>query len=160
LYLIKRKIDLAYLIKKRKKDIIYIMDKMPKEAINSYIDTLEYSELVNLRNIITKKINILDKQKQNLDINKLVKAKIQIKDIYKCDSIGIVLVVDLITPGIIRQNFTYICPLQHRESKITIKNFETIFPSYQFEYPKCGIVISIRLTNCKFEDLYIGMILE
>jgi len=141
-----------------------------KEEVNVYLDSVSYNELVQLRNVIDKRICILDKQTQNDELVKLGKARIQIKDIFKCTSygIGIVLVIDLISPGIIRQGFTYTLPhntnyntnYTGKESQIIIKNFENIFAPSQYEYPKCSLAVSVRLINCKFEDLYIDMILE
>jgi hypothetical protein len=146
------------------------MSSITKEEVNVYLDSVSYTELVQLRNVIDKRIYILEKQAKNDEIAKLGKANIQIKDTSKCTTygIGIVLVIDLISPGIIRQGFTYTLPhnthnnTNHidKERQIIIKCFENIFASSQYEYPKCGLIVSVRLINCKFEDLYIDMILE
>ena len=144
------------------------MSSITKEEVNVYLDSVSYTELVQLRNVIDKRICILEKQAKNDELAKLGKANIQIKDISKCNGIGIVLVIDLISPGIIRQEFTYKLPhnthnnTNHidKERQIIIKCFENIFASSQYEYPKCGLIVSVRLINCKFEDLYIDMILE
>lgn len=146
------------------------MYSITKEEVNVYLDSVSYSELVQLRNVIDKRIYILDKQAKDDELAKLGKARIQIKDTSKCTSygIGIVLVIDLISPGIIRKGFTYTLPhktnhnTNHngKESQIIIKEFEQYFPILQYEYPNCGVVVSVRLSNCKFEDLCIDMILE
>jgi hypothetical protein len=146
------------------------MSSITKEEVNVYLDSVSYTELVQLRNVIDKRIYILEKQAKNDEIAKLGKANIQIKDTSKCTTygIGIVLVIDLISPGIIRQGFTYTLPhntnhnTNHngKERQIIIKCFDNIFASSQYEYPNCGVAVSVRLINCKFEDLYIDMILE
>lgn len=147
---------------------------MNQDNINAYLDSLSISNLEKLRYDIDTRINKMKK----IEEQHIQKANIEIKEIWKINDIGIVLRIDLISPGIIKPGFTYKLsnntnndiksnshinvPNETNDRKLIIKNFEYVFPKSHCEYPMYNIPVSISFTNkkMKIDDLYIGMILE
>ena len=112
----------------------------------------------------------------NIDIN-ILKANLKIKEIYKVGGIGVVLLLETISPGYVQCGFNYkvitgngVCNSvgngvvdaedNARKIVITIKSFENNFCPSEFEHPNNDICACVKMNGCSLSDLQKDMILE
>jgi len=124
-----------------------------EEKFNNLTDVVknmnnQISNLTNNMNNMNNQIKSINEENQNLKNNinnyqtNQTNANIKIVDKYKISGIGYILKVDIITPGKIKRNNTYIS--KNKEIMFKIKDFEHNFCPVDFEYPATEILIAPR----------------
>ena len=109
----------------------------------------------------------------------MLKANLKIKEIYKVGGIGVVLLLETISPGYVQCGFNYKVVIGNsvgvsagigngvvdgkvisRKPVITIKSFENNFCPSEFEHPNNDIIACVKMNGCSLSDLQKDMILE
>lgn len=144
---------------------------------------LQLPQLYHIQKVITKQIQEVEHTNRfelNMD---MLKANLKIKEIYKVGGIGVVLLLETISPGYVRCGFNYKAITSNgvvdgvvdgivtgngvvdgeyntRKTVITIKQFENNFCPSEFEHPNNNIIACVKMNCCSLSDLQKDMILE
>ena len=141
------------------------IDSLMDNITNNISKLKQLTLLYRVQDIVNNQIK---EAKDSKYLNK-PKANLKIKEIYKIGGMGAVLVLETISSGFVRCNFSYkifndtsykVDIEDNRDVIITIKSFENNFCPSEFEHPNNNIIANVNLSGCSLSDLQANMILE